>query len=262
MDLHYYLFYQEFLGVTGFNIMKILSHILSPIFALVFFFLLFVFHPIQWIGLKLFGYKGHKFVVDYMNWFLSKSLLLVGILVKVENKHELPKNKTLIFVSNHQSLFDIPPIIWAFRKYHPKFVSKVELSKGIPSISFNLRHGNAALIDRKDGKQAIATLSKFAKTINKNNWSAVIFPEGTRSRGGKPKPFAPNGLKMITKHNQEAFIVPLTINNSWKTFKYGKYPVGLFSPIIIKTHQPVKVSSLPFDELLKQVETTIKNHIN
>ena len=242
--------------------MKILSHLLSPIFAVVFYFLLFFFHPLQWIGLKLFGYKGHKFVVDYMNWFLSKSLLFVGISVTVENKHELPKNTTLIFVSNHQSMFDIPPIIWAFRKYHPKFVSKVELSKGIPSISFNLRHGGAALIDRKDGKQAISTLGKFAKTIDKNKWSAVIFPEGTRSRDGKPKPFAPNGLKILAKYNPEAFIVPLTINNSWKTFKYGKYPVGLFSPITVKTHQPVKVNSLPFNELLEQVETTIKKHIN
>ncbi|MEE9408350.1 MAG: lysophospholipid acyltransferase family protein [Polaribacter sp.] len=242
--------------------MKILSYVLSPVFAVVFFSLLFIFHPLQWLGLKLFGYKGHKFVVDYMNWFLSKSLLIVGIPVKVENNYDLPQNTTLIFVSNHQSLFDIPPIIWAFRKYHPKFVSKVELSKGIPSISFNLRHGGAALIDRKDGKKAIATLGKFAKTINKNKWSAVIFPEGTRSRKGKPKPFSANGLKMITKYNPEAFIVPLTINNSWKTFKYGKYPVGLFSPILVKTHKPIQVNSLPFNELLAQVETTIKKHIN
>ncbi len=197
-----------------------------------------------------------------MNWFLSKSLLFVGIPVRVENKHKLPINTTLIFVSNHQSMFDIPPIIWAFRKHHPKFVSKIELSKGIPSISFNLRHGGAALIDRKDGKQAIATLGKFAKTINKNKWSAVIFPEGTRSRNGKPKDFSLNGLKMITKYNPEAFIVPLTINNSWKAFKYGKYPVGLFSPIKVKTHKPIQVNSLPFNELIKQVETTIKSHIN
>ena len=242
--------------------MKILSYLLSSIFALVFFSLLFIFHPLQWIGLRLFGYNGHKFVVDYMNWFLSKSLLFVGVPVIVENKHKLPENTTLIFVSNHQSMFDISPIIWAFRKHHPKFVSKIELSKGIPSISFNLRHGGAALIDRKDAKQAIGALGKFAKTIKKNNWSAVIFPEGTRSRNGTPKPFASNGLKIIAKYNPEAFIVPLTINNSWKTFKYGKFPVGLFSSIKIKTHQPIQVNSIPFNELLKQVETTIKNHIN
>ena len=164
--------------------MKILSYILSPIFAFVFFLLLIIFHPLQCIGLNVFGYKGHKLVVDVMNWVLVKSLLVLAIRVKVENEYELPLNTTLVFVSNHQGIFDIPPIISTFKKHHPKFVSKIELGKGIPSISYNLRKGGAALIDRKDGKQAIATLVDFAKNINKNKWSAVIFPEGTRSRNG------------------------------------------------------------------------------
>jgi 1-acyl-sn-glycerol-3-phosphate acyltransferase len=241
--------------------MKIISYILSSIFALVFFSLLFIFHPLQWIGLNIFGYKGHKFVVDIMNWFLTKSLFILGIFVSVENNQNLPKNTTLIFVSNHQGVFDIPPIIWAFRKYHPKFVSKKELGKGIPSISFNLRHGGAALIDRKDSKQAISTLGNFSKKINKNKWSAVIFPEGTRSRNGEPKKFATNGLKMLAKYNKEGYIVPLTINNSWKVFKYGKFPLGVGSPISIITHQPIKIDSLPFDELILQTEKVIKEHI-
>ena len=241
--------------------MKIISYIVSSIFALVFFSLLFIFHPLQWIGLNIFGYKGHKFVVDIMNWFLTKSLFILGIFVSVENNQNLPKNTTLIFVSNHQGMFDIPPLIWAFRKYHPKFVSKKELGKGIPSISFNLRHGGAALIDRKDSKQAISTLGNFSKKINKNKWSAVIFPEGTRSRNGEPKKFATNGLKMLAKYNKEGYIVPLTINNSWKVFKYGKFPLGVGSPISIITHQPIKIGSLPFDELILQTEKVIKEHI-
>lgn len=241
--------------------MKILSYFLSSIFAVVFFSLLLIFHPLQWLGLKLFGQNGHQNVVDIMNWFLIKSLLILGIRVQVENNQDLPENTTLIFVSNHQSTFDIPPIIWHFRKHYPKFVSKKELGKGIPSISFNLKHGGAALIDRKDPKQALGELGRFAKTINKNKWSAAIFPEGTRSRTGKPMSFSVNGLKMITKYNKEAYIVPLTINNSWKVFKYGKFPLGLGSPIKIKTHQPIKIDSLPFNELIEKVETTIKKSI-
>ena len=140
-------------------------------------------------------------------------------------------------------------------------MSKKELGKGIPSISFNLRHGGAALIDRKDSKQAISTLGNFSKKINKNKWSAVIFPEGTRSRNGEPKKFATNGLKMLAKYNKEGYIVPLTINNSWKVFKYGKFPLGVGSPISIITHQPIKIDSLPFDELILQTEKVIKEHI-
>lgn len=197
-----------------------------------------------------------------MNFCLVKNLLLLGIRVKVDNQHKLPENVTLIFVANHQSLFDISPISWHFRKHKPKFVSKKELGKGIPSVSYNLTHGGAALIDRKNAKLALVELGKFAKRINKNNWSAVIFPEGTRSKNGKPKRFSANGLKMLTKYNPEGYVVPLTINNSWKVFKYGNFPFGIGSPITIKTHAPIAVKALPFEELLATVEQTIINDIN
>jgi len=188
-------------------------------------------------------------------------MLLIGVTVRVINKHKIPENTPIIFVSNHQSISDIPPIGWYFRKYNPKFVSKIELGKGVPSVSFNLKNGGAALIDRKDSKQSISELINFSKRINKNKWSAVIFPEGTRSRNGVPKSFAKNGLKVIAKFNKEGYIVPLTINNSWKIFKYGKFPLGIGNPITITTHQPIKIDSLPIDELLEKTESVIKEHI-
>jgi len=241
--------------------MKLLSYILSPIFSLTFFLLLVIFHPIQWLGLKLFGGDGHQRVVEIMNWFLIQSLLVLGVRVKVTNEQNLPEDKPLLFVANHQSMFDISPIIWHFRKYIPKFVSKKELGKGIPSISFNIRNGGAALIDRKDRKQALTEMANFGKRVNKNKWSAVIFPEGTRARDGKPKRFATNGIKILMKYNPEAYIVPLTINNSWKIFKYGKFPLGIGSPITITTHKPIKADSLPFEELIETLQTTITTAI-
>ena len=241
--------------------MKLLSYILTPIFGFFFGIILFIFHPLQWLGLKLFGYSGHKKVVDLMNWFLIKALLFLGIPVRFKNDYKIPENETIIFVSNHQSMFDIPPIIWYLRKHHPKFVSKIELGKGIPSISFNLRHGGAVLINRKDRNQSIKALNDFSKKINKNKWSAVIFPEGTRSRDGKPKPFSTGGLKTIITHNKEAYIVPISINNSWKIFKYGKFPYGVFSPLTIETHAPISLKDKNIENVLKIVETQIKSKI-
>jgi len=49
--------------------MKILSHILSPLFIFTFLLILVVFHPFQWLGLRVFGYKGHKVAVDVLNFF-------------------------------------------------------------------------------------------------------------------------------------------------------------------------------------------------
>ena len=241
--------------------MKFISYLLSPVFLVVFFLLLVIFHPLQWLSFNLFGFKGHKIVVDTLNWFLVKSLLILGVPVRFDNKQKFSKENNYIFVANHQSLYDIPPLILYLRKYSPKFVAKIELGKGIPSISYNLKHGGAALIDRKDPRQALSALASFSKRINSNKWSAVIFPEGTRSTSGKPKKFATNGIKMIAKYNKDAYIVPITINNSWKVYKYGKFPLGLGSPITIKTHEPIAIASLPFEELMTKVETIITSHI-
>lgn len=188
-------------------------------------------------------------------------MLILGVPVRLINEHKIPENSSVIFVSNHQSTFDVAPLGWFFRKQFPKFVAKIELGKGIPSVSYNLKHGGAALINRKDAKQAISELMNFSKRIKENNWGAIIFPEGTRSRNGIPKKFASNGLKVITKFNKEGYVVPLTINNSWKVFKYGKFPLGLGSPITITTHEPIKINSLPFEELLEKTEKVIKEHI-
>ncbi|QNM84858.1 1-acyl-sn-glycerol-3-phosphate acyltransferase [Polaribacter pectinis] len=241
--------------------MKIISYILSPIFILVFYLLLIIFHPLQWLSFNLFGLKAHAKMVSILNFFLVKSMLIIGVPIRLINKHKVPEDTSVIFVSNHQSTFDIPPIGWFFRKQYPKFVAKIELGKGIPSVSFNLRNGGAALINRKDPKQAISELVRFSKKINEEKWGAIIFPEGTRSRNGEPKKFATNGLKVITKYNKDGYIVPLTINNSWKVFKYGKFPLGLGSPITITSHEPIKISSLPFEELLEKTEKVIKEHI-
>ena len=201
-------------------------------------------------------------MVDVLNWFLTRSLLLIGNTVHFKKHDTIPENTTIIFVANHQSLFDIPPMIWSLRKHHPKFVSKIELGKGIPSVSFNLKHGGAALINRKDPAQALRELENFGKRIHDNTWSAVIFPEGTRSRDGKPNKFSLNGIKMMVKYNPEAYIVPISINNSWRVYKYGKFPLGMFNRITVETHKPIPLKNADLETVFNEMETTIKEHIN
>ena len=94
-------------------------------------------------------------------------------------------------------------------------------------MSYNLNHGGSVLIDRKDPKQAIPVIKGLSEYIEKNTRSAVIFPEGTRSKTGKPKPFAQSGLKILCKYAPSAYVVPITINNSWKMVRFGAFPMGL-----------------------------------
>lgn len=240
---------------------KLISYPLSFLFAFFFFLWLIIFHPIQWICLKVFGYNAHRWSVAILNGFLVRTTQILGTTYNIKGFENVPNNVPLIIVSNHQSLYDIPPFIWFLRKCHPKFISKKELGKGIPSVSFNLRHGGSALIDRKDPKQALPEIKRVAEYINANNYSVVIFPEGTRSKTGEPKSFSVNGLKMLYKFAPDAYFLPVTINNSWKMTRYGKFPLGLGSRIEHIIHSPLKISDYTFEEIFEKTENTIKQHI-
>ncbi|AOZ99188.1 MULTISPECIES: lysophospholipid acyltransferase family protein [Flavobacterium] len=236
---------------------KLISYPISIIYYLCFGLTLVIFHPIQWICLNLFGYQAHKKSVDYLNFFLLKCTNLVGTTYKFENRDSIPQGVPLIFVANHQSMYDIVAMIWYLRRFHCKFVSKKELGKGIPSVSYNLRHGGGALIDRKDPKQAIPEIKKLSEYIENNKRSAVIFPEGTRSKTGKPKEFAQTGLKILCKNAPSAYIVPISINNSWKMVKFGFFPVGLGNHLTFVVHKPLKVSEFSFPELMEKTESAV-----
>lgn len=236
---------------------KILSYPFSILAYLWFLFFICLFHPIQWLCFNLFGYEAHKRSVDIMNFFLIRTLYFIFSDYKVENKQVIPKGKPIIFVANHQGLFDIIGLAWLLREFHPKFVSKIELGKGIPSVSYNLQHGGSVLIDRKDPRQALPELKKMGEYIENNSRSTVIFPEGTRTRNGQPKPFASNGLKILCKYAPDAWVVPVTINNSWKIFRYGNFPLGMGNKLRFTVHPPIKVADFDFNALFEKTEQDI-----
>jgi 1-acyl-sn-glycerol-3-phosphate acyltransferase len=154
-------------------------------------------------------------------------------------------------------MYDIIAMIWYLRDFHAKFVSKKELGQGIPSVSYNLRHGGSVLIDRKDPKQAIPMIKGLSEYIEKHQRSAVIFPEGTRSKDGKPKEFAQSGLKILCKYAPSAFVVPITINNSWKMVKFGFFPLGLGNHLTFTVHQPLSVNDVALEDIMKITENEI-----
>ena len=240
---------------------KIISYPLSVLYAIVFLFWLLIFHPVQLVCYHVFGYNTHRITVAVLNFFLLRTSHILGTTYTLTGRENLPENKPLILVCNHQSMHDIIPIIWFLRNVHPKFISKKELGKGIPSVSLNLRIGGSALIDRKDGKQALTEIKKAGEYINSTNRTMVIFPEGTRSKTGKPKEFATNGLKMLYKNAPDAYFVPISINNSWKMNKFGQFPLGLGTKITFQIHKPLKISDYSFDEIFEKTEKIIKKHI-
>jgi 1-acyl-sn-glycerol-3-phosphate acyltransferase len=206
---------------------KILSFILTPLFYLVFGLILVFFHVYQVIALKLFGHNAHDRSVAILNLFLMRSQFILGTSYEFNNFKELPVDKPLIIIANHQSMWDIPPLIWKYRKHHPKFIAKKELTKGIPSISYNLKYGGSVNIDRKNSEESIKKITEFAKYIKKNNYAICIFPEGTRSKDGKVKSFKIGGIVALLKEIPDALVVPVAINGTGKIDNTGSFLFNL-----------------------------------
>lgn len=212
------------------------------------------------IAYNFFGYQAHHNTVKAMNWTLMQCTKILGTTYTFKGKENIPANVPVIFVSNHQSMYDISPLEWYVAESHPKFISKKELGKGIPSVSYNLQRGGSILIDRKNGKESIVLIKGLAQYIKKNNYAAVIFPEGTRSKNGIPRPFKESGLKVLTKYANNGYIVPVTINNSWKMQEHT-FPMNLGVNITLEIHPATPIAGSDFDELLMQTEQKIKRKI-
>lgn len=240
---------------------KFFGYIFSPIFYLFFVLTLIIFQPIQWLCYRLFGYQAHKASVDALNFFLTYCDLFLGSSVTFINEQDIPVDQPKIFVANHQSMYDIPGLIWFLRKHHIKFISKIELTKGIPSISFNLKYGGGANIDRKDSKQAVGEIILLGNRMKEKNWSAMIFPEGTRSKDGNLKPFHVGGIATLLKKVPNALIVPIAIENSWKMVQYGTFPLSFGEKIRWTVLKPIDSTDKNPEEVTQEAEQAIRRKL-
>ena len=132
------------------------------------------------------------------------------------------------------------------------------MGKGLPSISYHLRHGGNVLIDRKDPVASLADIANFAKNIQQNNWSVVIFPEGTRTRNGEPKKFQRAGLRSLLTHLPEAVLVPISINNSWQLAQWKYFPMPIGVRLEIEVHKAILPQQMEIETTLDLLENTVK----
>ena len=236
---------------------KAIGWLLTPLHLVVFMTVLLIFHVAQMVALA-FGYAAHKRVVDYLNLGVLASLKVVGARIDFDCAQALPSELPLIVVANHQSMYDIPMLGWMLREHHPKFVAKIELTKGLPSISYNLRHGGSVSIDRSDARAAMRAIQKFGKTVEEHRYAACIFPEGTRARDGVMKEFNHAGLLALIRTTPSAVIVPVAIDGSWELMRYRMRPVPFGVRVRCTALAPIYQSEYPVKEIGRIAEHRIR----
>jgi len=155
----------------------------------------------------------HRFLLDSAT---AAAMKLLRIQVHVSGVEKIPKDTKVLFVSNHRSNFD-PIITWyALKKWKIAFVSKPSNFK-IPFFGRIIRKCCFMPIDRENPRNAIATINRAARLLQKQEVSVGIYPEGTRSKNGRLLPFHNGVFKIAQK--AEASIVVLCVTGTEKVSK-------------------------------------------
>jgi 1-acyl-sn-glycerol-3-phosphate acyltransferase len=241
---------------------RILGYLLTPVFHFYYWLMLLLFHPVQVLARHLYGDAARKKVVDFLNLSLVRGLTLIGSRVKFSGFEKIPANRPVIIVSNHQSMYDIPAVVHGFRKYYPKFISKIELSRNIPSISYNLKYGKSALIDRHNRTQSVKEIYRLGQLIQENNYAACIFPEGTRSKTGQVKKFMSAGIHTLLHAAPDAIIIPFVIDGHSQLMAKGYFPLRFGQKISYTVLDPIEPKGRDIEDLVNQVESAIKKALN
>ncbi len=239
---------------------SVLSWIGTLLFLPAFGAILGVFDIAQRIA-RLFGQRPQEYVAGTLQAALVGAFRLCDTRLLVERAPGFQSGASYLVVSNHQSMFDIAIIgallFWCF----PKYVSKRELGRWIPSVSYNLRRGGHVLIDRRDGAAAVAAIRGLGERAQAGGVSPVIFPEGTRARRGALGEFRRTGTAALLESAPDVPVLPLTIDQSWRLLVHNMLPVPWGVRVRVRLGEPIVRRGEDADELLRRVraemETTL-----
>lgn len=143
----------------------------------------------------------------------STIMKITGSKIMVEGEENLPDGPALI-VCNHVGDFDIPVLLSSINKPFG-FISKIEVEK-VPVLSDWMRVMNCVFLDRSDRRQAIKTI-RTAIDMVKMGHTLVLFPEGTRSKGGPIGDFKTGGFRIAL--DGRVPIVPIAISGTADVFE-------------------------------------------
>jgi 1-acyl-sn-glycerol-3-phosphate acyltransferase len=165
-------------------------------------------------------------------------LATTGVRVDVAGLDRLDPARAYVFVSNHQSIYDIPIVFWAL-PYQIRIIAKSSLGR-FPFIGWHLARTGHMLVDRKQPARALAIFASASKLM-KQGLCLIVFPEGTRSRDGRVAPFKGGSFYLALQAGLP--IVPLSIVGSRHIMLKGRlatYP----GRVTLVVHEPIDTSGV------------------
>lgn len=175
-------------------------------------------------------------------WWLS------GSRAEVKGLEHIPAQDSVLLVSNHQSLFDIALLLAAVPR-PIAFVAKIELQK-IPIVNFWMKREGSIFLDRGNVRQSVKVMHEAIDFLKESGGCLVIFPEGTRSKGGPLGEFKRGSLGIAAK--AQVPVVPLCIDGTYKIFEGHKHFKIKAADVALQILPPVPPENLTADRELAQ----------
>ena len=158
--------------------------------------------------------------------------------VEVKGVEKIQKGQSYVFVSNHQSAFDIF-VIYGYLPVIFKWLMKQELRK-IPFVGTACAAAGHVFIDRKDSQAAIESLKKVEAALV-DGVSTVIFPEGTRSKDGQVGRFKRGAFQVALDLHLP--IIPISLTGCYEVMSRYAWHVTRH-PITMTIGKPIDLQAI------------------
>ena len=174
-----------------------------------------------------------------VNWAFRVCLFLSGVDLTVLGEENVPKDKAVLYVGNHNSFFDI--LITYVRVPRPTgYVAKKEIKK-VPLLRTWMKFLYCQFMDRDDLKSGMRTIIECIDLVKKGI-SICIFPEGTRNKTHEAMlPFHNGSFRIAKKANCP--IVPMTLVNTGSIFE-DQFPKIRKAHVVLEYGEPFYLSDL------------------
>jgi acyl carrier protein len=142
---------------------------------------------------------------------------LVGVRVRVEGAHHVPRDRPFVMVANHASHVD--PLILVRVLEEPAVFAAVAGLAENPLVRFGLLRLDAHLVARGDRVRGVADAEALTDTVRAGR-SVVFFPEGHRSRATGLEPFRMGAFLVAARSG--APVVPVALKGTRALLPVGR----------------------------------------
>ncbi|MEI6805089.1 MAG: lysophospholipid acyltransferase family protein [Myxococcaceae bacterium] len=190
--------------------------------------------------------------------FASRLLEVSHTKLEVEHLERIDPHRSYVYMSNHQSILDIPVALKAAPQ-SVRMVAKQGLFK-IPFFGSAMAGAGFIPIDRKNIRKAKEQLGQ-AQSQLKAGMSIWVFPEGTRSRSLELLPLKKGGFHVALALGVP--IVPVFIEGAAKALPSDTLKVLPNQTIRVVLGHPIETAGLKREELpflMQQVREALEKN--